>query len=50
MRRLGHSTPAAAMRYQHAADDRDQAIANALSEFAEAKVVQIRPRRKAGTA
>jgi integrase len=46
MRRLGHSSPAAAMRYQHAADDRDAAIASALSEFAGAKVVALRPRRK----
>jgi integrase len=45
MRRLGHSTPAAAMRYQHAVDDRDQAIADMLSEFAEGKVVTLRPRR-----
>jgi integrase len=50
MRRLGHSSPAAAMRYQHAADDRDQAIAEALSEFAGANVVALRPRRKSGTA
>lgn len=34
MARLGHSTPAAAMRYQHAARDRDKAIAAALSELA----------------
>lgn len=34
MARLGHSTPAAAMRYQHAAADRDQAIAEALSRLA----------------
>lgn len=34
MARLGHSTPAAAMRYQHAAKDRDKAIAAALSELA----------------
>jgi integrase len=34
MARLGHSTPAAAMRYQHAAADRDQAIAAALSRLA----------------
>jgi integrase len=47
MRRLGHSTPAAAMRYQHAADDRDAAIAAALSEFAGARVVELRPRRSA---
>ncbi|WP_449385065.1 tyrosine-type recombinase/integrase [Cellulomonas soli] len=31
MARLGHSTPAAAMKYQHAAADRDRAIADALS-------------------
>lgn len=34
MARLGHSTPAAAMRYQHAAAGRDQVIAEALSELA----------------
>lgn len=34
MARLGHSTPAAAMRYQHAATDRDQQIAAALSALA----------------
>lgn len=35
MARLGHSTPAAAMRYQHAARDRDTAIAAALSKMVE---------------
>jgi len=30
MRRLGHSSPTAALLYQHAADDRDAAIARAL--------------------
>ena len=34
MGRLGHSTPGAAMRYQHAAQDRDRAIADALSVIA----------------
>lgn len=34
MARLGHSTPAAAMRYQHAAADRDRLIADALSQLA----------------
>jgi integrase len=29
-RRLGHSSPAAALLYQHAADDRDADIARAL--------------------
>lgn len=35
MGRLGHSTPAAAMRYQHAAGGRDTQIAHALSKLAE---------------
>jgi len=34
MNRLGHSTPAAALRYQHAINDRDTHIANALSKLA----------------
>ena len=34
MARLGHSTVSAAMRYQHAAADRDKAIAAALSGLA----------------
>ena len=34
MARLGHSTVGAAMRYQHAAADRDKAIAAALSKLA----------------
>jgi len=42
MQRLGHSTSSAAMRYQHAAADRDRAIAEALSGFATAKVVPLR--------
>ena len=33
MARLGHSTPAMAMRYQHAAQDRDAQIARLLSEM-----------------
>ncbi|MCL3860638.1 site-specific integrase [Actinotalea sp. K2] len=36
MARLGHSTPAAAMKYQHAAADRDRVIADALSRLASA--------------
>jgi integrase len=35
MARLGHSTPAAAMRYQHAAKGRDREIAALLSKLAE---------------
>src|SRR6202012_5548191 len=34
MARLGHSTPAAAMRYQHAAQGRDRQIAGLLSKIA----------------
>ena len=39
MGRLGHSTSQAAMRYQHAASDRDEAVAAAMS----AKVIPLRP-------
>ena len=42
MQRLGHSTPAAALRYQHAVADRDRAIAEALSGLAEGNVVPLR--------
>jgi integrase len=34
MARMGHSSPAAAIRYQHATADRDQAIADAVSKMA----------------
>lgn len=37
MGRLGHSTPAAAMRYQHAAQGRDREIAALLSKLADNK-------------
>jgi integrase len=50
MQRLGHSTPAAALRYQHAAADRDRAIAEALSGFATANVVALRPTSREGVA
>jgi integrase len=40
MARLGHSTPGAALRYQHAAQERDRVIAKALSVLA-----ALRPRR-----
>lgn len=35
MQRLGHSTPGAAMRYQHAAQGRDRQIAKLLSKIAQ---------------
>lgn len=44
MARIGHSTPAMALRYQHTVDGRDKAIAAALSGFAEGKVVPLKYR------
>jgi integrase len=44
MDRLGHSTVTAAMRYQHAADERRHAIAAALTRMHGAEVVALRPR------
>jgi integrase len=41
MARLGHSTPGAAMRYQHASADRDRVIAEALSKLATDNVTPI---------
>jgi integrase len=47
MARLGHSTPGAAMRYQHAAAERDKVIAQALSKLANGTVTPIkRPRKR----
>jgi integrase len=48
MARLGHSTPGAAMRYQHAAQDRDRVIAELLSEHANGTVSPIKRRKEAG--
>jgi integrase len=56
MARLGHSTPGAAMRHQHASADRDRVIAEALSRLATDNVTPIRRtttrtrKRKEGTA
>ncbi len=33
MRRAGHATPRAALIYQHATEDRDRVLADALSEL-----------------
>lgn len=41
MARLGHSPPGAALRYQHAAQDRDRVIADALSDLAGAQIVAL---------
>ena len=35
MRRAGHASQAASLRYQHATDQRDQALAQGLAELAE---------------
>lgn len=51
MARLGHSTAGAALRYQHAAADRDQVIAAALSDLAAGTVTPItRAKGKRATA
>lgn len=47
MARLGHSTAGAAMRYQHAAQDRDRVIAEALSQMAAGSVTPIRKETEA---
>ena len=48
MARLGHSSPRAAMIYQHATRDRDQAIAQALGTLVRKarKTTAERPQRK----
>lgn len=46
MARLGHSTPGAAMRYQHAAAERDKVIADALSKLANGTVTSIKRAKK----
>lgn len=45
MHRAGHSSPAAALRYQHATEDRDRVLATALAAMAPlADVVSLSPR------
>ena len=46
MARLGHSTLGAALRHQHAAEERDRVIADALSQL----VIATSPRKRAGLA
>jgi integrase len=48
MARIGHSTPAMALRYQHAVHGRDQQIAAALSGFAQGKVIALNARSVTG--
>lgn len=47
MKRAGHASPAAALRYQHATEDRDRALADALAGLASAAdVVPIEAKQK----
>lgn len=46
MARLGHSTSAAALRYQHASKDRDAVIAAALSALVAPQVIPVEPAAK----
>ncbi|MGH9047936.1 MAG: tyrosine-type recombinase/integrase [Acidimicrobiales bacterium] len=47
MHRAGHASPVAALRYQHATEDRDRVLADALAALASvADVVPLRPRDK----
>ncbi|MGH8987866.1 MAG: hypothetical protein ACRDXC_04605 [Acidimicrobiales bacterium] len=49
MRRAGHASPAAALRYQHATEGHDRDLAEALSASASTgKVVRIGPRGHRG--
>jgi integrase len=43
MARMGHASPAAALRYQHATLERDAVIADALSELITGAVPQLAP-------
>jgi hypothetical protein len=43
MRRAGHASADAALRYQHATNDRDQVLADALEALAQpADIVQLK--------
>jgi len=42
MRRAGHASPVAALRYQHATEDRDRVLADALGKLASEKVLPLR--------
>ena len=43
MHRMGHASSAAALRYQHATRDRDQAIARALGDLVAGQVATVTP-------
>jgi integrase len=50
MRRGGHANPRAALRYQHATEDRDRAIADALADLASSAVLPLDRPAKSPTA
>lgn len=47
MHRLGHASPAAALRYQHATAKRDEAVADGIDRLLEAAKDEPAPRRSA---
>lgn len=49
MHRMGHVSPQAALRYQHATKDRDVAIANALGELIARPPATVTPLRPTAT-
>lgn len=50
-RRGGHANPVAALRYQHATEDRDRAIADALASLATGEIARLsdRSRQRSGS-
>ncbi len=50
MERMGHSSTRAALIYQHASRERDEAIASALGEaFAQARAGRVTSGKRSGT-
>ncbi len=43
MHRMGHASSAAALRYQHATRDRDEAIARALGDLVTGQIATVTP-------
>ena len=46
MLRAGHASPAAALRYQHATEDRDRVLADALAALSQAKVTKMKVQKQ----
>jgi len=49
MRRGGHANPTAALRYQHATEDRDRAIADARAALVAGQITPLKGRKQAST-